>query len=139
MKASLQFLALCVLISGCRPNRAAESPPPPGQVGNSATAAPRSSPCSTAQQYFEFQVEREARFVAEDVSPRPASDASSANLVQVVVDTAGVPDLVTLRVLRAADTALVRAAITAAARWRFTPAMIGGRKVCQLVQTPVQR
>ena len=91
------------------------------------------------QNYFEFQVEREAKYTAVNVSPHPSATASASNLVQVVIDTAAVPDLVTFKVLATADTGLIRASVAAARRWRFTPAMIGSRKVCQLFQTPVER
>lgn len=112
---------------------------PPGS-SNAAAAAVVSGSCpATNRQYFEFQVEQPATFLTTTISPRPDAKASDANLVQFVVDTAGLPVLETFKVLRRQDSALVRAAYGTAPRWRFQPATIGSRPVCQLVQTPLAR
>lgn len=91
-------------------------------------------------QYFEFQVDKPATFIADaQLSPRPAEKAPDANLIQFVVDTSGNPELVTFKVLSAADTVLLHDAYATAAKWRFVPATLSGRKVCQIFQTPVER
>ena len=77
--------------------------------------------------------------MSRDISPTPDVHAPPLNLVQFVVDTAGVPDLVTFKILRMADSALVRDAYKNAANWRYSPAIYANRKVCQVVQTPVRR
>ena len=69
----------------------------------------------------------------------PDTNAPALNLVQFVVDTSGIPDPVTFRILRMADSALVRDAYKNAANWRYAPALYANRKVCQVVQTPVRR
>jgi hypothetical protein len=100
----------------------------------------------TDRPYFEFQVETPAAFVADtalplrpipvvliDRKPDPAQD-----VVQFVVDTAGVPIARTFRVLRATPAASAAARATFE-RWRFRPALVGGCKVPQLVQTAIGR
>ncbi|MBV9110619.1 MAG: hypothetical protein JO306_14510, partial [Gemmatimonadetes bacterium] len=62
-----------------------------------------------------------------------------AFLVQFLVDTAGTPDLRTFRTVVAPSRAAADSAREAAARWKFTPAMIGSCKVVQLVQLEVER
>ena len=105
-----------------------------------ATQAPIKEPvCGTQPQYFEFQVDRPAVLTSRDISPTPDANAPALNLVQFVVDTSGVPDPVTFRILRMADSALVRDAYKNAPNWRYAPAMYANRKVCQVVQTPVRR
>src|ERR671930_203626 len=96
--------------------------------GNSSTAvtrdqAPLKAPvCGSQPQYFEFQVDEPAVLVSRDISPTPDAHAPALNLVQFVVDTAGVPDLVTFKILRMADSALVRQAYNTAGTWRYLPA-----------------
>lgn len=105
------------------------------------TCAPQAMP------YFEFQVETPAAFAGDTTRvPRPASDRfvrlreqpdPGAMLVQFVVDTLGVPDPRSFRVLRAQTPASVDSVRDALPRWRFTPARVRGCRVSQLVQTAV--
>jgi hypothetical protein len=95
--------------------------------------------CGTQPQFFDFQVDQPAVLMSRDISPTPDANAPVFNLVQFVVDTAGVPDPTTFRILRMADSALVRQAYESAPKWRYVPAIYARRKVCQVVQTPVRR
>ncbi len=97
--------------------------------------------------YFEFQVTQPARYLGDTLTrPRPATDrfaASASNsaafIVQFVVDSTGRPDARSMKVLRAPSAVAadsVRAGFTA---WRFSPAVVGGCRVAQLVQTSIVR
>jgi hypothetical protein len=106
-----------------------------------ASAAGATSNGCTAPDYplFEFQVARPARYIPDpDISPSPSGKSGPPALVQFVVDTAGVPDVKTLRVLKADDD-LAKAIKALLPRWRYEPARQGACKVPQLVQTPVMR
>jgi hypothetical protein len=98
-----------------------------------------------AHPYFQFQVDRPATFVALDSAPpRPAAPSARGVgrptfLVQFVVDTSGTPNLLTFKTIVAPSRAAADSARTAAVRWKFTPAVLGGCKVPQLVQTEVER
>ncbi|MBK8060517.1 MAG: hypothetical protein IPK33_22295 [Gemmatimonadetes bacterium] len=94
--------------------------------------------------YFEFEVAQRATFIADStVSPRPsrrraAAAAAERALVQFVVDTSGVPDARSFKILVANDRDLAEAGRAALARWRFRPARVDGCAVPQLVQTPLE-
>lgn len=94
---------------------------------------------SESRPYFEFQVDKQAKYVGDSsVSPHPSRTGSGA-LVQFTVDSTGMVQPQSFKVLRMNDSALVADARMVLARWRFTPAEVGGRKVSQLVQTEIVR
>ncbi|MES2177550.1 MAG: hypothetical protein V4550_06760 [Gemmatimonadota bacterium] len=89
--------------------------------------------------FFEFQVENPARFIVDSsVVVQPTKRVPNPrNLVQFVIDTAGVVMPNSFKVLRATDAAVVTEARETHQRWHYQPATIAGRPVCQFVQTPV--
>ena len=104
-----------------------------------AQGTPRACP---TQGFFDFQVDRPAAFVPDSlVSPRPVepTDTRPSNVVQFHVDTAGIPDTTSFRVLWVADASLVADARAVLSKWRFTPASVGSCKVMQLIQTAIAR
>lgn len=95
---------------------------------------------------YEHEVTDVARYAGDSaLRPRPAepastaSDASSAFVVQFVVDTLGRPQPQTLQILRAPTPADRQAVTRILPRWRFTPARVDRCVVAQLVQTRVER
>jgi len=88
---------------------------------------------TTRQVYFDFQVDRGVR----EIAPRPAPPGSEeGGLVQFIVDTAGVPESGSLRVVKRLPIGVV----DTAAAWRrnrtrrFAPAVYRGCRVRQVVQ-----
>jgi protein TonB len=59
-------------------------------------------------------------------------------LVQFVVDTLGVADMGTFKVLDATNDLFAESTRASLAKWRFYPAEAGGRKVRQVVQLPLR-
>jgi protein TonB len=59
-------------------------------------------------------------------------------LVQFVVDTLGVADMSTFKVLDATNELFAESTRASLAKWRFSPAEAGGRKVKQIVQLPLR-
>ena len=115
-------------------------------LGGGASTASAQTCTPPERPAFDFQVDRPAVWVRDSLRPRPAERQSAnvrtdpeALLVQVVVDTLGAPMLGTFKVLKTPSVAAADSVRGAAARWRFTPAMKGGCKVPQLVQTLVER
>ncbi len=106
--------------------------------------APSDAPtrlCPDSTTFFEFQVGVRARWIADTalaVHPLPAT-GSPRNLVQFVVDTAGAPVTRTFHALKVSDPDLVAEARRSLAQWRFTPAVLDGCNVRQLIQTPIGR
>jgi hypothetical protein len=96
--------------------------------------------------YFQFQVETPARFVGDPaVLPAPNADDRRRSpfppdfaLVQFIVDTAGVPQAKSLRMLVTPDSLSLETVKAALERWRFSPARNAGCIVPQLVQTPLR-
>ena len=97
--------------------------------------------CPDSGLHFEFQTSRPARWVSDTtLVVRPtAAIQNPANLVQFVVDPAGVPEPRSFRVLRSTDSALVVDVRQTFVRWRYSSAMMHGCRVRQLIQTPVGR
>jgi hypothetical protein len=101
--------------------------------------------CPDSTTFFEFQVVaaggKPARWMVDTalaVHPVPAT-GNPANLVQFVVDTAGVPAARTFHALKVTDAVLVAEALQSFAHWRFIPAVRDGCNVRQLIQTPIGR
>ncbi len=107
----------------------------PAAAASGATCKPPENP------YFEFQVERPARYIPDaSVSPSPNGKSAAQTLVQFVVDTVGVPDAKTLKILKEpAGGAPVDEIKAAVLKWRYFPAKIGACAVPELVQTPVMK
>ena len=91
---------------------------------------------TTAVGYFEFQVERPAEPRSVPAGPsRPGPDAA---LVQFVVDTAGIAEPATVKVIEPSQPASAKLRATVAT-WRFAAAEVYGCRVRQVVQVPVSR
>ncbi|CAN5893326.1 hypothetical protein BH11GEM1_BH11GEM1_05220 [soil metagenome] len=91
--------------------------------------------------YFEFQVEKSVRQVPGTAGVeypdmlRPAKVEGEV-LAQFVVDTSGVYEHDTFKVLKSTHELFTQAVRDALPLMRFTPAEVGGAKVRQLVQQP---
>jgi len=97
-------------------------------------------PAYEAPFYMEFQVERPVRVTHYEPPTYPANLKSRGVqgevLVSFVVDTTGVADMRTYRVVRAVDFGFLPAIRQTVSAMRFEPARLGGRKVRQKVQQP---
>jgi protein TonB len=67
-----------------------------------------------------------------------SSRVEGAVLVQFVVDTLGVADMSTFKVLDATNDLFAESTRATLSKWRFYPAEAGGRKVKQIVQLPLK-
>lgn len=127
---------LVILVVGTHTSLSAQAcPPAPLSTMRDGSPAP----------WFDFQVDVPARLIGDSTRiPRPdvairisRGDTNSA-LVQFVVDTLGVPLVTSLKLL-IMPTALTKGVVDAAIiSWRYTPAMLRGCRVSQLVQTPLR-
>lgn len=106
-------------------------------------APPSAAGCTPhTDPYFEFQVSRPAIYLENEIKfPQPIPATSGARgtgvVVQVVVDTLGMPDVRSFKFLRRPNDIAARATAYAALGWRFLPATFQGCRVPQLVQTEV--
>jgi hypothetical protein len=115
---------------------------PPPRVVQSPTEQ-----CGPVERPFnEFEVSRPASSTSRPSDgPRPARDPVAARrhgadsvIVEFIIDTTGSPVPRSFRVLKSPSRAIADRVRDAHVLWRFRPALIGGCKVPQVVQTPVE-
>ena len=97
----------------------------------------------TNQTYFEFQVEKPAEMLPESPKPKYPSVLESSGIAgevqaQFVVNTQGKADLDQFKVLKSTNELFPQAVKNVLPRMKFSPAMIGGKPVNQLVQQSFQ-
>jgi protein TonB len=97
----------------------------------------------TGQPLFAAQVEKQASPRSGNPAPRYPSLLESSRvagnvLVQFVVDTLGIVDMSTFRVLESSNDLFAESTRATLSKWRFYPAEAGGRRVKQIVQLPLR-
>lgn len=122
--------------------------PPSGPISLAAAFSPRcvsefpaaDAVVPTQGAYFEFQVTKPVmpRSGERPVYPPALRDAHTEGnvLVQFVVDTMGVPEMNTFKVLRSSHEMFTEAVREVLPSMRFVPATLQGRRVRQVVQQP---
>jgi periplasmic protein TonB len=98
---------------------------------------------NTNQTYFEFQVEKPAEMLAESPKPKYPSVLESSGIAgevqaQFVVSNSGKADMDSFKVLKSTNELFTQAVKNVLPRMKFSPAMIGGKPVNQLVQQSFQ-
>jgi len=98
---------------------------------------------NTNQTYFEFQVEKPAEMLQDNPKPKYPSVLESSGIAgevqaQFVVRTDGKADMDQFKVLKSTNELFTQAVKNVLPRMRFSPAMIGGKPVNQLVQQSFQ-
>lgn len=93
--------------------------------------------------YFEFQVEHPVVQAPNSPGPRypdslKVARVEGAVMAQFVVDTLGLPEPGSFKVLKSDHDLFTRSVAAALPNMRFIPARVGGRVVKQLVQQPFQ-
>src|SRR3954453_6667189 len=97
----------------------------------------------TNQTYFEFQVEKPAEMLSDSPKPKYPSVLESSGIAgevqaQFVVNTDGRADMSEFKVLKSTNELFAQAVKNVLPRMHFSPAMIGGKPVKQLVQQSFQ-
>ena len=97
----------------------------------------------TNQTYFEFQVEKPAEMLQDSPKPKYPSVLESSGIAgevqaQFVVRSDGKADMDTFKVLKSSNELFTQAVKNVLPRMHFSPAMIGGKPVNQLVQQSFQ-
>jgi periplasmic protein TonB len=98
---------------------------------------------NTNQTYFEFQVEKPAEMLQDSPKPKYPSVLESSGIAgevqaQFVVRSDGKADMDQFKVLKSTNELFTQAVKSVLPRMRFSPAMIGGKPVNQLVQQSFQ-
>ena len=97
----------------------------------------------TNQTYFEFQVEKPAEMLSDSPKPKYPSVLESSGIAgevqaQFVVKSDGKADVDSFKQLKSTNDLFTQAVRNVLPRMRFSPAMIGGKPVNQLVQQSFQ-
>ena len=97
----------------------------------------------TNQTYFEFQVEKPAEMLQDSPKPKYPSVLESSGIAgevqaQFVVASSGRADMDSFKVLKSTNELFTQAVKNVLPRMKFSPAMIGGKPVNQLVQQSFQ-
>jgi periplasmic protein TonB len=97
----------------------------------------------TNQTYFEFQVEKPAEMLQDSPKPKYPSVLESSGIpgevqAQFVVRSDGKADMDSFKTLKSTNELFTQAVRNVLPRMRFSPAMIGGKPVNQLVQQAFQ-
>src|SRR6266566_6191900 len=97
----------------------------------------------TNQTYFEFQVEKPAEMLSDSPKPKYPSVLESSGIAgevqaQFVVSSSGKADMDSFKVLKSSNELFTQAVKNVLPRMHFSPAMIGGKPVNQLVQQSFQ-
>lgn len=97
----------------------------------------------TNQTYFEFQVEKPAEMLSDSPKPKYPSVLEASGIAgevqaQFVVSSSGRADMDSFKVLKTSNELFTQAVKNVLPRMRFSPAMIGGKPVNQLVQQSFQ-
>ena len=98
---------------------------------------------NTNQTYFEFQVEKPAEMLSDSPKPKYPSVLESSGIAgevqaQFVVKSDGKADMETFKVLKSTNELFTQSVKNVLPRMHFSPAMIGGKPVNQLVQQSFQ-
>jgi protein TonB len=98
---------------------------------------------ATNQTYFDFQVEKPAEMLPDQPKPKYPSVLESSGIAgevqaQFVVGQDGRADMDTFKALKSSNELFTQSVKNVLARMRFSPAMIGGKPVKQLVQQSFQ-
>jgi periplasmic protein TonB len=98
---------------------------------------------NTNQTYFEFQVEKPAEMLSDSPKPKYPSVLESSGIAgevqaQFVVRSDGKADMDSFKVLKTTNELFTQAVKNVLPRMHFSPAMIGGKPVNQLVQQSFQ-
>ena len=141
--ALLGGVAVVVIIAACSEGVGNDlvGPQPTGgkRFSKQTASAPQLQGNDVA--YFEYQVERPVMSAPGGGHPVYPSSLKAAGvegetIASFVVDTAGLVDVSTLKIIKTTDKLFAESVAAALANMRFTPALIGGRKVKQVVMQP---
>lgn len=138
LQTRLVRFVMLVVAAGCSGGHA-----PPDPSATPARVAPP-DPVVTCEEWVrravadpEIGVERVPEPVAYDPPPIPKrlpqgvldKNGHGEVRIRVLVDTLGIPDMKTFTVVKSTHPTLTRSVHTAVAKWKFTPAQVGGCKV----------
>lgn len=112
-----------------------------GGVGSGVVGG--TGPVTTDQTFFEFQVEKPASMLDDSPKPRYPGVLESSGIAgevqaQFVVGENGRADINSFKVLKSSNDLFTQAVRNVLPRMHFSPALIGGKPVKQLVQQSFQ-
>ncbi|MGH7653334.1 MAG: M56 family metallopeptidase [Gemmatimonadaceae bacterium] len=141
--AVLGAVAVAVTIVACSEGAGSDlaGPRPTGGKLFSERAGIAPKLQSQGQVYYEYQVEQPVMAAPGGASPTYPDILKTAGVggevyASFTVDTTGLVDVSSLKIIKSTHKLFAEAVAAALPNMRFTPALVGGRKVRQLVQQP---
>jgi TonB family protein len=142
--AALAVAAIIAIVAACSErigNDLTGPMPTPGKSASLQAGRPTLSGPGTV--YKDYQVEQAASFAPGSAPPQYPSLLKQAGvqgevIASFVVDTTGVADVSTFKVIKSSHQLFTNAVIAAVGSMRFVPALVGGLKVKQLVMLPFE-
>lgn len=143
--AVLGAVAVVAIVAACSNRVGGDLVGPKPEVGTPVAArqTPGARPSMTSAQgvYLEYQVEHPVMAAPGSPSPRypdilKQAGVSGEVIASFVVDTTGIADVGSLKVIKSSHALFVDVVAAALPDMRFVPALVGGRKVRQLVMEP---
>jgi hypothetical protein len=139
----LGVAAVAVIIAACAEGAAGDLAGPQPNGGKLFSKQRTAAPAMQGKDvvYFEYQVEKpvmQAQGGAAPVFPDSLKQAGVEGevLTSFVVDTTGLADPASLKIIKSTHQLFTQSVAAALPNMRFTAALIGGRKVRQLVMQP---
>ena len=137
-------VAAVVIVAACSEGAGSDLAGPTPTGGTLFSKEPASAPKvqGSGTTYFEYQVEHPVAFPPSGTAaPAYPSILKSAGvegqvIASFVVDTTGLADPGSLRIIKSTHQLFANSVAAALPNMRFTPALVGGRKVRQLVTEP---
>ncbi len=141
--ALLGGLAVVVIVAACSEGVGSDLIGPQPTGGKLFSKQPARAPQLQANDavYFEYQVEKPVMSAPGSAAPvypgtLKASGVGGETIASFVVDTTGLVEASTLKIIKTTDQLFAESVAAALPNMRFTPALIGGRKVKQVVMQP---
>ena len=141
--ALLGGIAVVGIVAACSEGVGSDMVGPLPISGKSFSRQPAGTPKLQGNDvvYFEYQVEKPVTAAPGGGSPTYPSSLKSAGvggetIASFVVDTTGLVDASSLKIIKTTDPLFAQSVAAALPNMRFTAALVGGRKVKQLVMQP---
>ena len=139
--AALGAVTIVAIIAACSGRVGSDLTGPTQTAGRLVSKQPAKAAITRDNAYQEYQVEQPVMFAKGSVAPRYPDILKQAGvegqvIASFVVDTTGMPDVSTMKVIKSTHQLFENSVVAAMPGMRFAPALVGGKKVRQVVTLP---
>jgi TonB family protein len=140
--AALGIITIVAIIAACSGRVGSDLTGPTQTAGRFVSRQPAKGPVMVRDNaYQEYQVEQPASFAQASGHPRYPDILKQAGvqgevIASFVIDTMGIPDISTTKIIKSTHQLFENSVVAAIPTMRFVPALVGGKKVRQVVMLP---